>query len=150
MLKKEAINSVKINQFFYEFSAEYGYEAEKYLAELYVLIEKWEEQQYIEIYEIRDERTHGRAKSSDSDGDDNLVIEYIGIYHARLRPNFDDPLVVIKFCKDEAGKPYVSVRFITDHDQLFGAKVNKRDKSSIKALRKAVDEKIKTGDSHDE
>ena len=149
MLKREAINSVKINQFFHEFSAEYGYDAEKYLDELYTLIEKWEEQQYIEIYEVREDRTHGRAKSSDCDGEGRLVIEYIGIYHARLRPNFDDPLVVIKFSKADEGKPYVSVRFITDHDQLFGVKKIKHDKSSLSALRKAVDEKIQAGESKD-
>lgn len=146
MLKKEPIKSVKINQLFHEISNEYGYDTEKYLDELLALIDKWEEQEYIEIYEVQEERIYGRAKSSDSDATGHLVIEYIGIYHARLRPNFNDPLVVIKFSKDDEGTPYVSVRFITDHDQLFGSKTMKHDRSSLKAIRRAVDEKIKSGD----
>ncbi len=56
MLKKELIETVKINQLFHEISKEYGY---------------------------------------DVDDNGHLVVEYIGIYHARLRPNFADPLVVI-------------------------------------------------------
>ncbi len=48
MLKKELIETVKINQLFHEISKEYGY---------------------------------------DADGNGHLVVEYIGIYHARLIPN---------------------------------------------------------------
>lgn len=149
MLKKELIEAVKINQLFHEISKEYGYDVENYLDELFALIEKWEAQQYVEIYKLREDRVYGRAKSSDTDGNGHLVIEYIGIYHARLRPNFDDPLVVIKFCIDEQGVPYVSVRFITDHNQLFGFKMTKYNRSSLSVIRKAVDKNIKDGDSTD-
>ncbi|EQA6236354.1 hypothetical protein ACX5DZ_005089 [Enterobacter hormaechei] len=149
MLKREAITSVKINQLFTEISGEYGYDTGKYFDELLVLIEKWESQKYVEIYAVDDDRVFGRAKESDSDGQKRLIIEYIGLYHARLRPNFNDPLVVIKFSEDTNGKKYVSVRFITDHDKLFGEFAIKGNRTSLDALRKSVDEKVRKGDGQD-
>lgn len=43
----------------------------------------------------------------------------------------------------------VIVRFITDHNQLFGFKMSKHNRSSLSAIRKAVDKNIKDGDSRD-
>lgn len=149
MLKKELIETVKINWLFHEISKGYGYDIDSYLDELFTLIKKWEAQQYVEIYKLRENRVYGKAKSSDADGNGHLVIEYIGIYHAHLRPNFDNPLVVIKFCIDEQGVSYISVSFITDHNQLFGFKTSKYNRSSLLAIRKAIDKNIKDGDSID-
>ncbi len=149
MLKREAISSVKINQFFNEISGEYGYDTAKYFDDLLALIDKWEEQKFVEIYAVNDDRLYGRAKESDNDGQNRLILEYIGIYHARLRSNFNDPLVVIKFSEDSDGKKYVSVRFITDHNKLFGEFAIKGNRSSLKALRKSVDENVRKGDGQD-
>gem|GEM_PF-1016699 len=146
MLKKEHITAAKINHFFYEFSAEYGYNAEKYLEEVLDLIDKWEQQGFVEVYKETSDRLHGRAKESDSDAQGRLVIEYIGLYHVRLRANFNDPLLVIKFTKDEQDKQYVSIRFITDHEKLFGCVDQKRDKITLSQLRQDVDANIQKGD----
>ncbi|KDA95397.1 hypothetical protein [Pantoea agglomerans] len=149
MLKNVPIAFVKINQFFTDFSGEYGYDTEKYIDDLSVLIDKWIEAGCVEVYEFDDDRLFGRAKESDSDGQGRLVVEYIGIYHARLRPNFNDPLVVIKFSEDAQGKTYVSVRFISDHKQLFGDLDIKHNAVALKSLRQSVDAKIRHGNDKD-
>ncbi|MGK9433522.1 hypothetical protein ACSSTN_07035 [Pantoea agglomerans] len=149
MLKREAISSVKINQFFTDISEEYGYKTEKYFDELLELIDKWENQQFVEIYDMKSDRLHGRVKESDNDGQNRLIVEYLGICHARLRPNFNDPLIVIKFTEDSVGTKYVSIRFITDHDKLFGEFAIKGNRSSLDALRKSVDANVRRGDGHD-
>jgi len=149
MLKSVPISFVKINQFFTEFSGEYGYDTAKYIDDLSDLIDKWIEAGCVEVYKRDDDKLFGRAKESDSDGQGRLVVEYIGIYHTRLRPNFNDPLVVIKFNEDAAGKKYVSVRFITDHNQLFGDFDIKHDAVGVRSLRRSVDAKIRHGDEKD-
>lgn len=149
MLKKVAIKSVKINQLFAEISQEHGYDFNNYFDDLFVLIEKWEQEKCVEIYKVDDDRAYGRAKESDSDGKGKLIIEYIGVYHTRLRRHFNDPLLVVKFCEDDEGHPYVSVRFITDHNKMFGDFSIKHVKSSMKSLRESVDEQIHRGDGKD-
>lgn len=149
MLKSVPIAFVKINQFFTDYSGEYGYETEKYIDDLSDLIDKWIDAGCVEVYQFDDDKLFGRAKESDSDGQGRLVVEYIGIYHTRLRPNFNDPLVVIKFSEDTEGKKYVSVRFISDHDQLFGDLDIKHNAVALKSLRQSVDAKIRHGDGKD-
>ena len=149
MLKKKPISSVKVNELFSNFSHEYSYDPIDYANELAKLIYIWEEQGYIDIYQIPKDRTYGKIKSSEIDGNGCFIYQYCGLYHARIINNKHDPLLVIKFIKEPENpqQEYVSICFISDHEQLFGTKQDKSNKSTLTIIRNNVDEKIQQGDT---
>lgn len=68
---------------------------------------------------------------------------YIGLYHARISYTDNDPLVILTFeYEDNPDETAVSVRFMIDHDTLFGTKSEKFIQQRMKAIRQCIDEFI--------
>jgi len=133
MPRNKLISSVKVNELFNDFSYEYGYDPSDYANELARLISIWEEQGYIEVYQISQDRAYGKIKSSELDGNGHFIYQYCGLYHARIIYNEHDPLLVVKFVKEPKNPQleYVSMRFISDHEQLFGTIQDKFNRNSL-------------------
>ncbi len=147
MPKNKPISSVKVNELFASFSLDYGYDPSDYTHELATLISLWEEQGYIEIYQTVQDRDYGKIKSSEEDGKGSFIYQYCDLYHARVTTNGHDPLVVVKFhsCDDNPEVDYVSLRFLSNHEQLFGTTRQKYNKAELKVLRDQADKKIQDG-----
>lgn len=145
------VAAVFLHDLFFEISADLGYTldiAETYLEDIEALIALWTEQGFIEVYTDNADRQYGRAK--DSNSVPNSSPWYIGVYHARLlRSGENDPLVVIVFEKrDENGEEstVASLRFMLDHDDMFGAPGRtKFDLKAMKAIRQRIDSFIQRG-----
>jgi len=147
--KNKPISSVKVNELFTSFSLDYNYDPSDYNHELASLIFLWEDQGYVEIYQTIQDREYGRIKSSDEDGNGKFIYQYCDIYHARVTKDGHDPLVVVKFQTDEDDPTteHVSLRFLSDHDQLFGTIKQKNNRGHLKVIRDLADDKIIKGDS---
>lgn len=149
MPKNKPISSVKVNELFASFSLDYNYDPSDYAHELATLIHIWEEQGYVEIYQTIQDRDYGKIKSSEEDGNGNFIYQYCDLYHARVSTNGHDPLVVVKFHEDDEDSEteYVSLRFLSDHEQLFGSVNQKANRAKLKIIRDRADTKIQEGDS---
>lgn len=145
--QQRQISWAEVHELFIDISDHFGYTAEKYEDELAELITIWEGQGYVEIYQNIDDRQYGRAKDS------SLVYGaspfYIGLFHVRLVRGDNDPLVVLVFEdreNEEGGIDKVaSLRFMLDHDDMFGTKGEKRDPAFMKELRARIDAFVKQG-----
>lgn len=94
---------------------------DKHSTNLAELIALWQQQEFVEVYVENKDRLFGRAK--DSSLAYGASPYYIGLYHARLSYEENDPLVVLTFnYEDNPEQTTVSVRFMVDHDTLFGTK----------------------------
>ncbi len=146
-MTRKPISNVKVNELFSYFSYEYGYDPNDYTNELARLIYIWEEQGYIEVYNILKDRVYSRIKSSEIDGNGYFIYQYCELYHARIIDNDHDPLLVIKFIQEleSPQQEYVSIRFISDHKQLFGTIQEKSNKNVLNIIRDRVDDKIQQG-----
>ena len=147
MLKSKPITSVKVNDLFSKFSLEYDYNPADYTHELASLISKWETQGSLEIYQTPKDREYGKIKPSDEDGRGKFVYQYCGLYHVRVTTTDNDPLVVIKFHTDEEDPnlEYVSLRFLSDHEQLFGTLDQKDHRGQLKIIRDRADDMVQEG-----
>lgn len=149
-LERKEIFDVDIHNLFFEISELCGYPT-SYVLEHYQgcverLVYEWSRQGYIEIYQYDKDRQYKRIKPSDSA--QNSVPWYIGVYHARLIEGENDPLVTIVFEDTEIDGEQVviaSMRFILDHDYMFGGPKDKHDPAKMKAIRQRVDELIQKG-----
>lgn len=145
------VAAVFLSNLFFEISAYLGYTldiAGTYLEDIEALIALWTEQGFIEVYTDNADRQYGRAK--DSNSVPNSSPWYIGVYHARLlRTGENDPLVVIVFEKrDENGEEITvaSLRFMLDHDDMFGAQGRtKFNLKAMKDIRMRIDSFIQRG-----
>lgn len=145
------ISAVFLHDLFFEISDALGYTydvAESYLEDIENLIALWTQQGFIEVYEDNADRQYGRAKNSNSAP--NSSPWYIGVYHARLlQTGENDPLVVIVFeshTEDGEVTTVASLRFMLDHDDMFGATGRtKFDLSMMRAIRMRIDEFIQRG-----
>lgn len=133
--------TVTLNEFFADLSKELGFTDEDlatYEDNVFALLEKWEEQGYVEIYVQDSERDIGRLKDS------NSVVGsspwYIDLYHARIS-KYNDPLIVLR--RDD--ETSFSVRFLTDHDTMFGTVSQKNSPEIMKKVRQKIDELIQRG-----
>lgn len=139
-IKRIPISAVTLHHLFFQHSAELGYTPEiieTYKTDIYSLITQWEQQGFVEVYSNPSERKFGRIKDS------NQVLGsspyYINIYHSRVVDYDNDPLVVLKFHGD-----ILSIRFMTDHHDMFGPKHEKGQKA--KKYKERIFHFIKLGD----
>lgn len=133
--------TVSLNEFFYELSKELGFsdkDLSNYEDNVFELLEKWEEQGFVEIYVLDSERDIGRLKDSNSILGSSPW--YIDLYHARISKH-NDPLIVLR--RDDAQS--FSIRFLTDHDTMFGTKEQKHYPEVMRAIRKRIDALIQKG-----
>ncbi len=133
--------TVSINEFFYELSKELGFtdtDLQKYENNVFELLEIWEERGYVEVYVQDDDREIGRLKDS------NSIIGsspwYIDLYHARIT-KYNDPLIVLRRDAENS----FSIRFLVDHDTMFGTKEQKHNPDLMKRIRKRIDDLIQKG-----
>ena len=147
MLERKHIKFVEIHHLFTEISLALGFteqDIEQHSANLAELIALWQQQQFVEIYIENQDRLFGRAK--DSSLSYGASPYYIGLYHARLSYNENDPLVVLTFdYEDNPQQTSVSIRFMVDHDTLFGTKEEKYIQQRMKEIRKRIDKFIQLG-----
>ncbi|WP_151744898.1 hypothetical protein [Acinetobacter calcoaceticus] len=156
-IERKYIKDVGLHSLFYEISEAIGYDIEiiekDYLEDLEKLIDLWTAQKYIEVYKDSRDREYGRAKPSDSVN--NSVPWYIGMYHARLLDTGEnDPLIVIVFEEiDEDGQisTIASLRFMADHDDLFGpVGRTKYNEAQMRVIRMEIDGYIQEGNRFSE
>lgn len=135
--------TVTLNEFFAELSKELGFtddDLAHYENNVFALLEMWEEQGYVEIYVLDDERDIGRLKDSNSIVGSSPW--YIDLYHARIS-KYNDPLIVLRR-DDEAS---FSIRFLTDHDTMFGTKEQKNYPELMRKVRQRIDALIQKGNT---
>jgi hypothetical protein len=144
--RKPIYSKINVSELFADISLTYDYDPEDYTHELASLIALWQEQGYIEIYQTDRDQDFGRAKSSQENGRQQTIYQYIGIYHARISKTGDnDPLVVVEFSKDEedSEKEYADLLFLSDHDKLFGKRDDKNRPNKLRVIRNKADNYIK-------
>lgn len=133
--------TVSLNEFFADLSRELGFtdsDLEKYEDNVFALLEMWENQGYVEIYVQDEERDIGRLKSSNSVSGSSPW--YIDLYHARISKHYD-PLLVLR--RDD--ETSFSIRFLTDHDTLFGNTSQKYSPDIMRRIRQKIDALIQRG-----
>lgn len=146
-LIKHVINSVKINPLFAKISLEYfGYDASEYAPEIAALVNQWQTQGYVEVYQTPQDRSYGLVKETHQTSKGIVVSYYIGLFHARLVSRENDPLVVLKFHIDDNSDKYVDLKFMLDHDEIFGTKQQKYDNQQLKEIHKSIDDLVKSCD----
>lgn len=147
-VQKREISWAEVHELFVEISEEFGYQVEDHAEEIAELVAIWTEQGYVEVYQHAQDRQFGRVK--DSSQAPGAIPWYIDLFHARLSKDGNDPLVAIVFEeREEDGEKHniASLRFILDHDQMFGEEGTgeKFDRDFMTALRKRVDDFIQKG-----
>ncbi|MCK3655446.1 hypothetical protein A4G19_06675 [Pasteurellaceae bacterium Macca] len=146
MIIKKPISKTELHILFYQISEKLGFTADvvnSYQDDLDGLMRLWEEQGFVEVYEFKWERRYGRAKNSD-----RIPPAYMGLYHARLVIDDNDPLLVLKFENEDTDEPVLSIRFMADHDDLFGSVQQKHYPEILRAIRNRIAEFIKLGDNN--
>lgn len=149
MLERKHIKFIEIHRLFTEISLELGFseqEIETHSANLAELVSLWEEQKFVEVYVENKDRLFGRVK--DSSLSFGASPYYIGLYHARLSYTENDPLIILTFeYEDNPELTSVSVRFMIDHDTMFGSKEEKYIQQRMRAIRQRIDHFIQLGNS---
>ena len=140
------ITEAKVHELFVEISKELGFSDEDILEHsqnIVELIELWNNQRFIEIYQENIDRVFGRAK--DSSLAKGAVPYYLGIYHARVdKTGENDPLIVLTF-RSEKEEKIAEIRFMATHDILFGTVSDKLFIQRMKAIRQRIDKLIQKG-----
>lgn len=134
MLERKHIKFVEIHHLFTQISLALGFteqDIDKHSTNLAELIALWQQQEFVEVYVENKDRLFGRAK--DSSLAYGASPYYIGLYHARLS------------YEDNPEQTTVSVRFMVDHDTLFGTKEEKFIQQRMKDIRKRIDDFIQLG-----
>lgn len=106
----------------------------EYQQELKELFHLWFSQGFVEIYSENHEQCWGRIKSSsDHTSSPGAVPYYIGLFHSRVAKTEVDPLLVLTFDGD-----VLLVRFMSDHDELFGSVEQKHQPQRLKQMKKTI------------
>ncbi|MFT4926003.1 MAG: hypothetical protein ACI8WB_002098 [Phenylobacterium sp.] len=103
------------------------------------MVDLWERQGYVEIYQTKDDRKHGLIKDSSTNTKGILCPFYIGLFHARLAAGETDPLVIVKF-HEEGEEQYIDLKFMLDHDDIFGNRAQKNDPQQLRIIWKNIDD----------
>ncbi|MDH2997868.1 hypothetical protein A1D22_00775 [Pasteurellaceae bacterium LFhippo2] len=133
--------TVELHILFYQISKDFGFSEEdiqSHEESIFTLLELWEQQGYVEVYESVEERELGRIK--DSSKAIGAVPWYLDLYHARLSKN-NDPLLVLRRDSDIS----FTIRFLANHNQIFGEKADKYSKLAMDRIRKRIDDFIQLG-----
>ena len=82
---------------------------------------KWNNDQFVDIYESGDNHKYGMIKSSHKDKSGKITLCYSDFFHSRLINKNFDPLILLTFenVKDHA-YPWLIVETLVNHDQIFG------------------------------
>lgn len=111
------------------------------------MVQLWQDQNYVEIYQTVADRKFGFLKDSSLNSKGTIAPYYIGLFHVRLINGKNDPLVVVKFHETAEGE-IIDMRFMIDHDDLFGNKATKRNSACLRAMWLEIDTRIKEGDQN--
>lgn len=137
---------VSLHKLFREISRELGFSDEdidNYAMDVFELLDKWEQQGFVEVYENYSDRKVGRLKRSDLGK--YAIPWYLEPYHARISEK-NDPLIVLrKDNEDQRGEYSFSVRFLITHDKMFGSLNEKNNEAILKKIKMTVDTLIKKG-----
>lgn len=150
---RKVISWAEIHELFVDISDKFGFIAEEYEDEITSLIELWEKQGYVEIYQQYSDRLYGRAK--DSSLAQGASPYYIGLFHVRVVNGDNDPLAVLVFEEHQNDNGEIdiiaSLRFMVDHSDLFGEEGNgeKFDPTFMRQLRKRIDNFVQEGSNHE-
>ena len=141
---RKLISWAEIHELFVDISDEFGFTTEEYEDELADLITLWTQQGFVEIYQEPSDKIYGRAK--DSSLAQGASPYYIGLFHVRVVNGQNDPLVILVFDEIE-GETVASLRFMVDHDDLFGSvKGNEKfNPEFMRQLRQRIDNFVKKG-----
>lgn len=146
------IDNVSVHDLFQQISESYGFsfEDDKHTDDIVALVDHWTQQRFVEVYKDNADRSYGRVKDSNTPGSSPW---YIDVFHARLKPAGDnDPLVVLTFTKvedaDSADIFEVNLRFMVNHDHMFGTMAEKMNQARMKAIRKRIDAYIQQQNTH--
>ncbi|MFT4928642.1 MAG: hypothetical protein ACI8WB_004762 [Phenylobacterium sp.] len=60
----------------------------------------------------------------------------------------NDPLVILKFHQQDNGEPFVDLKFMFDHDEIFGGKNQKYNLQQMKSIQKDIDVLIQQSDQY--
>lgn len=134
MITQRKINDVIISHDFYQLSEQIGYTADiilDYQQEIGQLIQTWKLAKCVEIYQDNADYAYGRIK--DTNSTDGSSPYYIGVFHSRVLPDDNDPLLVLTFVGDT-----LVIRMFADHDELFGTFQEKHNKSKLKAIKQRI------------
>lgn len=148
-MSKKVISSVVLNPLFEQISTEFGYSFEEYKEDVLELVELWESDGFVELYVNHEDRAYGKAKPSDAGSEPGTIPYLIGLYHVRLLKKENDPLVIITFDDDESESEVAHLRFIINHDLMFGAFHDKYNPEALKSLKRAVSDAIERGTATD-
>ncbi|WP_052119482.1 hypothetical protein [Gallibacterium genomosp. 1] len=134
MITQRKINDVIISHDFYQLSEKIGYTADiilDYQQEIGQLIQTWKLAKCVEIYQDNSDYAYGRIK--DTNSTDGSSPYYIGVFHSRVLPDDNDPLLVLTFSGD-----VLMIRMFADHDELFGTFQEKHNKSKLKSIKQRI------------
>lgn len=145
MTEKRIVIKATINSTFQAISDFFGYDASQYTSEIATLLQLWNDQGFVEIYQTSQDKAYGFVKDSSENNKGNISPYYIGLYHARLIDGDNDPLIVVKFHETSEGE-LVDMRFMIHHDDLFGTRDVKRDSSKLRSMWLEIDAKINEGE----
>jgi hypothetical protein len=141
------ITGVELSHLFFEISNEIGYThdvAGTYVTHLQDLMSLWADQGFVEIYTHDHDRAWGRVK--DSNSTPGSTPWYMGLYHARIQRGENDPLAVVVFeqqTQDGVVGQIASIRFMLDHDDMFGVGSEKFNPKRMREIRGRIFEFIK-------
>ncbi|HBP5426599.1 TPA: hypothetical protein L6B64_07070 [Pseudomonas aeruginosa] len=141
------ITGVELSHLFFEISNEIGYThdiAGTYVTHLQDLMDLWAEQGFVEIYSDDADRAWGRVKDSNSVR--GSTPWYMGLYHARIQRGENDPLAVVVFeqqTEEGVSGHKASIRFMLDHDDMFGVGSEKFNPARMREIRARIYEFIK-------
>lgn len=134
MVTIRKIKDVIISHDFYLLSEQIGYTADiilDYQLEIEQLVQIWKSAKQVEIYQHNTDYAYGRIKNTNSTQGSSPY--YIGVFHSRVLPDSNDPLLVLTFSND-----VLVIRMFADHDELFGTFHEKSDKSRLKLIKQRI------------
>ena len=142
-IETRKISEALLSPLFAALSAEFGYNAIDYAEEIDDLMQLWQGQLAVEIYRDRASRCYGRIKPSGEGVESGTVPYLLDLYHARLlKSGANDPLVVIDFQPVAGAEDTVTLRFLVNHDQMFGSLTDKGYPARLKALKRKISDAV--------
>lgn len=155
MLTVKHISYVSKSNLFNVNSQFFGYTPAKvapFSDELFKLLDMWETQGFVEIYDNDADRKWGRLKSSAYDGQGHPIPAYAYLYHGRVQDDStattaeerklkQDPLIVVSFQPeptDPLAHPVLVAEFVLKHDQYIGRIGLGKAKKNVDGIRSGV------------